>query len=44
MSLDETLLPKVQKNVPGIIGGTGTLAAIEFETKLLELGLSLIHI
>ena len=38
MSLDETLLPKVQKNVPGIIGGTGTLAAIEFETKLLELG------
>ncbi len=38
MSLDKTFLPKGQKNVPGIIGGTGTLAAIEFETKLLRLG------
>lgn len=38
MSLDARFLPKGQKNVPGIIGGTGTLAAIEFETKLLKLG------
>ena len=38
MSLEAEFLPKGQKNVPGIIGGTGPLAAIEFETKLLELG------
>ena len=38
MSLDAKFLSKRQKNVPGIIGGTGTLAAIEFETKLLKLG------
>lgn len=38
MSLEGVFLPKGQRNVPGIIGGTGHLAAIEFETKLLELG------
>ena len=37
MSLEAEFLPKDQKHVPGIIGGTGTLASIGFETKLLEL-------
>jgi len=34
----QIFLPNGQKNVPGIIGGAGPLASIEFESKLLKLG------
>ena len=37
VSFKAEFLPKGQKHVPGIIGGTGPLASIYFETQLLEL-------